>query len=103
MKLLFLESKYKGKIAIEKIPFDKLPKKIGLVTIVQFVDFLGKIKSFLTKKNKTVLIQKAKQKYAGQLLGCDTSSAYSIKNKVNAFLYIGTGHFHPIMVGLDTK
>ena len=53
MKTLFIESKYKGKINLNKIKIDKLPKRLGLITTVQFVDYLNKIKNFLEKQRKS--------------------------------------------------
>lgn len=103
MKTLFIEAKFEGKINLNKLPTNKLPKNIGLVSSVQFVDYLPKIKNFLEKSNKKVFLEKAKQKYKGQILGCDLSSAIKIKNKVSAFLYIGDGRFHPLGVALKTN
>lgn len=101
MEQLFIESKYTGKVNIKKLDIEQLPNKIGLATTVQFADCLDDIKKQL--KNKKVFFEKAKQKYPGQILGCDVSSAERIKNKVDAFLYIGTGHFHAIALGLLGK
>jgi len=98
MKTLFLEGKYEGKIILSKIKINELPKKIGLVTTVQFVDYLDKIKNYL--KNKKIFVGKGKQKYKGQILGCDVSAAENVK--VDAFLYVGTGKFHPLIVGVKT-
>lgn len=95
MKTLFIEAKYKGKVKVGKA---KLPSKVGLVTTVQFVDHIDDIR----KKIKCI-VGHGKQKYAGQILGCDVSSASKIKDKVDAFLYVGTGMFHPIMLGLLDK
>ncbi len=99
MKQLFIEARYRGKINIKNI--DKLPQKIGLATTVQFVDQINNVKKQL--KEKRVLVGKGKQKYKAQILGCDVSAAEKIKDKVNAFLYIGTGQFHPIVLGLLGK
>ncbi|UCD04284.1 MAG: diphthamide synthesis protein, partial [Candidatus Woesearchaeota archaeon] len=41
--------------------------------------------------------------YAGQVLGCDTSCALEIEKKVDCFLYIGTGEFHPLGVFIKTN
>ena len=103
MKTLFIEAKYQGKIDTNKLKVDSLPEKIGLITTVQFVDYLDKIKTHLEKKGKKVLVGKGKQKYPGQILGCDAKSPLEIQNKVDAFLYIGTGRFHPLIVGVKTK
>ncbi len=41
--------------------------------------------------------------YAGQLLGCDVETARSVVDKVNSFLYVGTGDFHPLGVALAVE
>jgi len=100
MKTLFLEAKYTGKISPENIKVVSLPKNIGLITTVQFADHINEIKTFLEKQNKKVFLEKGKQKYPGQILGCDISAA---KTKADAFLYIGTGKFHPLIVAVKTN
>ena len=103
MKTLFIESRYKGKITLGKIKTDKFPKNIGLITTVQFVDHLNKIKNYLINKNKKVFVEKGNQKYPAQILGCDLSAGDKIKNKVEAFLYIGDGKFHPLGLAIKTN
>ncbi|MFH2028802.1 MAG: diphthamide synthesis protein [Nanoarchaeota archaeon] len=102
MKTLFLEAKYKGKIDLKKIDACMLPLKIGLATTVQFVDHLDDIEKTMVEKDKEISVGKGKQKYRGQVLGCDVSAASEVKDKVDAFLYIGTGQFHPIKIKLET-
>jgi len=101
METMFLEAKYEGKIDLSKIKLDNLPERVGLITTVQFADFLDEIKTFL--KDKKIIIGKGKQKYEGQILGCDASAAENIKDKIDAFLYVGTGNFHPLIVGVKTE
>jgi 2-(3-amino-3-carboxypropyl)histidine synthase len=103
MKTLFIEAKYTKKIKIKESELKKLPKKIGLQTTVQFVNHLKEIQDQLIKHDIKPILKKAKQIYPGQILGCDVSSANNIKDKVDAFLYIGTGKFHPIAIGLLNK
>lgn len=103
MKTLFIEAKYTGKINFSKINANKLPKNIGLVASVQFVSSLAKLKQELEKQDKKVFLAKAAQKYPGQILGCDASSASKISSKVDAFLYLGDGRFHPIGVAMETE
>ena len=76
-------------------------KNIGLVTTVQFLGFADEIKNYLESKGKNIFIDKIKQKYEAQLLGCDIGGADKIKDDVDAFLYIGTGIFHPIGIALN--
>lgn len=89
MKTLFIEAKAKDKINVEKI---KISGKVGLVSTIQYLDQLKNIKKYL--KNSVI---------GGQILGCDARNAIKIKNKVDKFLYIGTGEFHPIEVALQTN
>ena len=103
MKTEFIESKFKGNVKLNKIKADKLPKNIGLITTVQFVDYLGKIKNYLIKNNKKIFTIKGKQKYKAQILGCDLSAGEKIKDKADAFLYIGDGKFHPLGLAIKTN
>lgn len=96
MKTLFINATYKGEVKIGPKTFDKLPDKVGLVSSVQFLDSLKDIKKDFEKNNKKAII-------GGQILGCDASAAKNIEKKVDAFLYIGDGAFHPIGVALKTK
>ncbi|GAH34612.1 unnamed protein product [marine sediment metagenome] len=103
MKLMFIETRYKNLISIEKHVL-KLPKRIGLVTTVQFIGQIKKIKSMLEKKGKKVFFGKGKHtRYKGQVLGCDVQAAVSVEKKIDAFLYIGSGLFHPLAISLKTK
>ncbi len=101
MKIMMAEVRYKGKINLSNLDAGVLPENIGLATTVQFLDFVDEIKQYLENNGKTIFIDKIKQKYEGQLLGCDTGAAEKIKSKVNAFLYIGTGKFHPLGIALN--
>lgn len=103
MKTLFIESKFKGKINLNKIKIDKLPKKIGLITSVQFTDYIKKIKNFLEQNNKKIFVAKGNQKHPAQILGCDLSAGEKINSKVDAFLYIGDGRFHPLGLAMKTS
>lgn len=102
MKTLFVPAKADGRIEIERKAAEKIPDRIGLVAAVQFSHLLPEIKKQLMSYGKTVLIGKGKQTIPGQILGCDSSAAEAIKDKVDAFLYVGTGDFHPVPVALKT-
>ena len=107
MKVLFVPSKYNLPFSINNILLNKLPKIVGLVTTIQHIDSLNKVKNFLEKHNKKVKIGKSKKDKnknlkKGQVLGCDVTAASSIKEKVHAFLYIGSGKFHPLQISLAT-
>jgi len=96
------------------VPLDILPsslellkdyKTIGLVTTIQHVRQLEKIKEFYEANGKTVVMGKPYgfAKVPGQILGCDIGSAASIDSKVDAHVYFGGGMFHPLGALLATK
>ena len=101
MKIMMVEGRYKGEISLLNLDTNILPKTIGLATTAQFLDYVGEIKKFLEDNGKIVFIDKIRQKYEGQLLGCDTGAAEKVKDNVDAFLYIGTGVFHPLGIALN--
>lgn len=92
MEILHLPAMYKGKIRLTKTQLNKLPAKLGLVASIQFLDNLSKIKE-----------QIPTAKIGGQVLGCRVESAQKISSKVDAFLFVGSGKFHPIGIYLKTK
>ncbi len=79
-------------------------ERLGLVTTVQHIGFLDKIKKKLEEHGKTVFIGSPGPRitYPGQVLGCDASTAVSIMDKVDAFIFVGTGVFHPMLVAYQT-
>ena len=101
MKTRFIEVKSDIEFKLKEQDIEKLPKKIALATTVQFIDCLEKIKKQLEEHSKTCIIGKGRQKYPGQVLGCDVSSIEKLK--ADAFLYIGDGRFHPIAIRLNTE
>ena len=100
---MMVESRYKGEIDLSNLDTSVMPKKIGLTTTVQFIDRIDEIRRHLSNKGKNVFVDKAKQKYEGQLLGCDITGAAKINESVDAFLYIGTGVFHPLGIALNIE
>ncbi|MFH1447705.1 MAG: diphthamide biosynthesis enzyme Dph2 [Candidatus Micrarchaeota archaeon] len=72
--------------------------RVGLVTTVQHIPQLKDLRRELQKHGKTVLVSKGtRTKYPGQILGCDVGAAKSIDDRVDCFLYLGGGFFHPLM------
>ena len=92
MKTLFIEAKS----SISEINFstDSLPKEIGIVTTIQYIDELSKIADYLKSKG-------IEAELGGQVLGCDASAADKLK--ADTILYIGSGEFHPIGIALRTN
>ena len=98
---MMVEGRYNGKINLLNLDTSVLPKNIGLATTVQFLDFIDEIKQYLQNNGISVYVDKIRQKYEAQLLGCDIGSAEKVKDKVDAFLYVGTGIFHPLGIALN--
>lgn len=103
MKAIFIPTQYTGKIEFDKIKLDELPKRLGIVTTAQFRDKTKEIIDYLGKNGKEASIGKMKQRNEGQLLGCDQGAAIKIQHNVDAFLYIGSGDFHPLGVAMNTN
>ncbi len=80
-------------------------KKIGLLTTAQHLHKIDEVKKILKKNNFDVKITKGDNRisFAGQILGCNFSSATKLKEKVDSFLFIGSGTFHPLGVLINTK
>ncbi len=79
-------------------------KSIGLVTTVQHIEEIEKIKEFLEKQDKKVFVGKSKSlKYPGQVLGCNAEAAQSIEKDADAFVFLGSGRFHALGVLKKTE
>ncbi len=94
-----------GSVLPKTIAFLRGAKKIGLLSTVQHIHELIKVKGFLEKNGFEVMIGKAAGRvhYDGQVLGCDYSSARSISADVDKLVLIGGGKFHSIGLALETK
>jgi len=79
-----------------------LPKRIGLLTTTQFRGWLPEIRAHLESKGYEVHVGEPDRRvaYAGQLLGCDYHTATVIAGDVDAYMYVGTGDFHPLGVAI---
>ncbi len=67
----------------------KLPPRVGLLTTIQFINYLPEARKFLEKHGKKTI-------QAGHILGCDHSAAREAESRVDCFLFIGSGRFHPL-------
>lgn len=96
------------------LPIDGVVKKsisnlcgprIGLVTTAQHIHQLENIKTLLEEHGFIVIIGKGDSRIfsAGQILGCNFSAATSISEKIDSFLFVGTGYFHAIGLLLSTN
>jgi 2-(3-amino-3-carboxypropyl)histidine synthase len=89
------------KKAIPKI----IGKKIGLVSTSQHIHFFDKIEKILIDNNFEPIVGRGDRRIElkGQILGCNFSAAKNIEDKVDCFLYIGSGNFHPLGLTLISK
>ncbi len=101
----FVEPRYDfGKDFMEDvIPFLK-GKRIGMASITPFIHKMDECRKYLERKKYEILIGERGRRtaYNGQILGCDLSSATSIASRVDEFLFIGDGFFHPIGLHIAT-
>lgn len=76
----------------------KLPKRLGLVASVQHLDLVEPLRAALARHGFEVLVGSGDRRlaYAAQALGCNYTGAEAIASQVDAFLFLGTGQFHPI-------
>lgn len=79
-----------------------LKDRIGLLTTVQHVRMLPKVREWLTARGRQVLMAKGDRriKFEGQVLGCNITSIDPIAAMVDQFLYIGSGDFHPLSAAI---
>jgi 2-(3-amino-3-carboxypropyl)histidine synthase len=93
-----------GKVIEKAIPSID-GKKIGLVTTAQHVHILKDVKKILKNNNFEPVIGIGDKRIhsKGQILGCNFSAATSIAEKVDMFLFIGSGSFHPLGLILSTR
>ncbi|MBT7240958.1 MAG: diphthamide biosynthesis enzyme Dph2, partial [Candidatus Diapherotrites archaeon] len=73
-------------------------KKVGVVTTIQFVDYLPKIRELLLDKKIGSVTSCGKRVCEGQVLGCN----YSAVPNEDVIVYIGDGFFHPLGVHFAT-
>ena len=85
MKILHIHAKSKENINTVLKKF-KIKGKIGTITTIQYLDQVKKLKNFI---------------FGGQILGCNIKNAEKINKKVDSFLYIGSGIFHPWGKGIS--
>jgi len=78
-------------------------RRIGIVASVNFLPVVEETEEFLKSKNFDVFVGESSSMERGQIIGCDVSSALSIEEDVDCYLYLGSGIFHPLGLGLETS
>jgi len=93
METMFVNAFYDKEVKINKDIIKKLPKSLMLFTTAQFINQLENIKKQLISNGKEVkTIKTGHASSEGQLLGCTNEI---INEDFDAFLFVGTGKFHP--------
>jgi len=92
-------------VLIDKaIPHMKDWKNIGITGTIQHIHKLEDIAETLKGVGYNPIIPEGIEKipYPGQVLGCDYTTAASISEQVDGYLFIGAGRFHPIGLTMTT-
>lgn len=96
MKVLYVEARSKRDVPLARLSEVK-EKKIGLIATVQHLSQLPRVRAELEKLGKEVFTAKGTiTQHEGQILGCDVNAGARVANKIDSFLYIGSGDFHPL-------
>ncbi len=75
-----------------------LPRRVGLVGSIQHLDLLDPLARALSELGYVARTGTGDRRlaYPGQALGCNYTGAEAIAGEVDAFLFVGTGRFHPL-------
>ncbi len=97
----FVEMRHPGgsaKALAQQVDAAGLPARLGLVASVQHLDLVAPLAEALGATGRTVRYGLGDRRlaYAAQALGCNYTGAEAIAGDVDAFLFVGTGRFHPL-------
>ena len=79
-----------------------ITKRVGLLTTTQHREWIPHIVTYLQGKGLEPAVSEPDRRvaYAAQLLGCDYFTATNLSDRVDSYLYVGTGDFHPLGVAI---
>lgn len=89
----------------DQLAASDLPRRLGLVASVQHLDLVEPLRQALNRRGFTTPAARNGDRrlaYAAQALGCNYSSSEAVAEEVDAFLFLGTGEFHPRGLALVT-
>ncbi|MCK4757427.1 MAG: diphthamide biosynthesis enzyme Dph2 [Thermoplasmata archaeon] len=104
--ILFIPARSKiDPLPVLKKALPELEGIIGVISTPQHIHMLGQAIEFLQEQGIRAVIGKGSERLHtdGQVLGCNTSAARNITEKIDMLLFIGTGNFHPLALALGTK
>lgn len=100
--IYYLEWRYSYPIKdiLEKNAHKISERRIGIICTAQHLHQISEAAEILKKFGIEAVIgeEGVRTKRKAQILGCDSTSAQFITDKVDALLYIGSGYFHPIKI-----
>lgn len=93
-----------SKVVEKSIPFLE-GKKIGVVTTAQHIHSIKNVINILKNHDFTPVLSDGDDRISekGQILGCNFSAGLNINDKVDCFLFVGSGNFHPVGLLLSSK
>ncbi len=113
MDILFLDAPYTGKVELCKGTLKYLQQKnfrtAALYASVQFCNQLTTVREQLAAAGITVITSTAERTHVtGQLLGCNSyhqslNLKPAMEKKIDCFLYVGDGRFHPLALAYAQK
>ncbi len=82
----------------------RLPERLGIVASVQHLDLVPGLERELVRSGYAPRVGTGDHRlaYAAQALGCNYTGAEAIAAQVDAYLFLGTGRFHPVGLALAT-
>ncbi|MCJ7478802.1 MAG: diphthamide biosynthesis enzyme Dph2 [Candidatus Nanohaloarchaeota archaeon QJJ-7] len=80
-------------------------EKLGVLTTAQHTENVDEVMEWLNENGFDAVRggKGSRVRNEGQVLGCDAGAALSIKDEVDAFLYVGSGKFHPEQIARHGK
>jgi len=80
-------------------------KKIGVVTTAQHIHMIETASDILKKHGLEPVVSDGDKRIQakGQIIGCNFSAGTNIADKVDSFLFVGSGNFHPLGLLFATK
>ncbi len=82
-----------------------LTPPVGVLTNSQHGPALPAIQEFLAARGVPSHIGRGDRRltFTGQVLGCNYTSADEVADRVESFLFVGSGMFHPLAVAMGSK
>lgn len=79
-------------------------KRIAITTVAQHADKLKAVVEYLSENGVDCRTNRGDARLwnPAQLIGCNYSAATPLDDEVDAYLYLGTGDFHPLGLALTT-